>query len=113
MKIINELSYSQINSNKKDTLATRLSIFLAVVLLGTIIFIIGTVKSDQHNEIVSTVGDYQVSFSDINSDMLNSLFNNDKIEKVSFDRFISTDLDVSIIEKGSYFKNLKERKFQL
>lgn len=107
MKIINELSYSQINSNKKDTLATRLSIFLAVILLGTIIFIIGTVKSDQHNEIVSTVGDYQVSFSDINSDMLNSLFNNDEIEKVSFDKFISTDLDVSIIEKGSYFKNLK------
>ena len=51
MKIINELSYSQIKTNKKDTLATRLSIFLAVVLLGTIIFIIGSVKSGQHNEI--------------------------------------------------------------
>ena len=36
MKIINELSYSQIKNNKKDTLATKLSIFLAVVLLGKI-----------------------------------------------------------------------------
>ena len=33
MKITNELLNSQIKNNKKDTLATRLSIFLAVVLL--------------------------------------------------------------------------------
>ncbi len=107
MKIINELSCSQINNNKKDILATRLSIFFAVVLLGTIIFIIGTVKTDQHHEIVSTVGDYQVSFSEVNSDRIDSLFNNDEIKKVSFDKFISTDLDAIIIEKGSYFKELK------
>lgn len=107
MKIINELSYSQINNNKKDTLATRLSIFLAVVLLGTIIFIIGTVKLEQHREMVSMIGDYQVSFSEVNSNMLDSLLNNDEIKKVSFDKFISTDLNAIIIEKGSYFRNLK------
>ena len=107
MKIINELSYSQINNNKKDTLATRLSIFLAVVLLGTIIFIIGTIKTDQHHEIVSIIGDYQVSFSEVNSDIVDFLFSNDEIKKVSFDKFISTDLDATIIEKGNYFKDLK------
>lgn len=107
MKIINELSYSQINHNKKDTLATRLSIFLAVVLLGTIIFIIGTVKAEQHYEMVSTIGDYQVSLSEVNRAMIDSLFDNDEIKKVSFDKFISTDLDAVIIEKGSYFKELK------
>ena len=88
MKIINELSYSQITTNKKDTLATRLSIFLAVVLLGTIIFIIGSVKSAQHNEIVSTVGDYQVSITDVNKKMVENLFANEGIKKVSFDKFI-------------------------
>lgn len=107
MKIINELSYSQINTNKKDTLATRLSIFLAVVLLGTIIFIIGSVKSAQHHEIVSTVGDYQVSITDVNKKMVENLFANEDIKKVSFDKFISTDLNAVIIEKGSYFKDLK------
>ena len=56
-------------SNKKDTLATRLSIFFAVVLLGTIVFIIGTIKEDQRKEIVSTVGDYQVSITDVNENM--------------------------------------------
>ena len=107
MKIINELSYSQINNNKKDTLATRSSIFLAVVLLGTIIFIIGIVKLEQNREMVSVIGDYQVSFSEVNSNMLDSLFNNDEIKKVSFDKFISTDLNAIIIEKGSYFRTLK------
>lgn len=107
MKIINELSYSQIKTNKKDTLATRLSIFLAVVLLGTIIFIIGSVKSGQHHEIVSSTGDYHVSFTDVNRNMIDKIFDNKDIEKVSFDKMISTDLNATIIEKGNYFKGLK------
>ena len=97
MKIINELCYSQINTNKKDTLATKLSIFLAVILLGTIIFIIGSLKEEQHHEIVSTVGDYQVSLTDVNKMMMQKLLENDDIKKVSFDKFISTDLNAVII----------------
>ena len=107
MKIINELSYSQITTNKKDTLATRLSIFLAVVLLGTIIFIIGSVKSGQYHEIVSSVGEYHVSFTDVNTNMIGKIFANKDIEKVSYDKMISTDLNATIIEKGNYFKCLK------
>lgn len=107
MRIINELSYSQIKTNKKDTLATRLSIFLAVVLLGTIIFIIGSIKSGQYHEIVSSVGDYHVSFTDVNTNMIGKIFANKDIEKVSFDKMISTDLNATIIEKGNYFKGLK------
>lgn len=107
MKIISELSYSQINNNKKDTLATRLSIFLAVVLLGTIVFIIGTIKAQQHHYIVSTIGDYHVSVTDVNVNMMEELFNNSDIKKVSFDKFVSTDLNAVIIEKGAYFRNLK------
>ncbi|MFR2518766.1 FtsX-like permease family protein [Peptostreptococcus stomatis] len=107
MKITNELLNSQIKNNKKDTLATRLSIFLAVVLLGTIIFIIGTIKADQYNLILSTVGDYNVSFTQVDGNMLKSIMDNDEIKRVSFDKLISTDLDATIIEKGAYYKDLE------
>lgn len=107
MKIIQELSYSQIKNNKKDTIATRLSILLAVVLLGTVVFIIGTLKSEQHSAIVSTMGDYQVSISDLNSSMMKEIFYNEDIKKVSFDKFIKTNLNAIIIEKGAYYKDLK------
>lgn len=107
MKITNELLNSQIKNNKKDTLATRLSIFLAVVLLGTIIFIIGTIKADQYDLILSTVGDYNVSFTQVDRNMLKSIMDNDEIKRVSFDKLISTDLDATIIEKGAYYKDLE------
>ena len=107
MKITSELLNSQIKNNKKDTLATRLSIFLAVVLLGTIIFIIGTIKADQYNLILSTVGDYNVSFTQVDGNMLKSIMDNDEIKRVSFDKLISTDLDATIIEKGAYYKYLE------
>lgn len=107
MKITNELLNSQIKNNKKDTLATRLSIFLAVVLLGTIIFIIGTIKADQYDLILSTVGDYNVSFTQVDGNMLKSIMDNDEIKRVSFDKLISTDLDATIIEKGAYYKDLE------
>ncbi len=107
MGIINELSNAQIKINKRDTLATRLSIFLAVVLLGTIIFIIGTIKEDQYQEIVATVGDYHVSITDLNKNMLDKLAKNKDIGKLSFDKLISTDMNASIVEKGLYYKDLK------
>lgn len=107
MKIIHELSCAQIKHNKRDTLATSLSIFLAVVLLGTVIFIIGTLKAAQHQEIVSAIGDYQLSISEVNGDMLDALLKRDEIKKLSFDKLISTDLNATIIEKGGYFRDLK------
>ncbi len=107
MNIINELASSTIESNKKDGFATKISIFLAVVLLGTIVFIIGTLKVGQHQQIVSTIGDYHVSITDLNKDMLEDLFDNEDIKKISFDKYISTDLNALIIEKGTYFKDIK------
>lgn len=107
MKIIDELAYSQIKTNKKDTLATRLSVFLAVVLLGTLIFIIGSLKEEKYKEIISTAGDYQVSITGVNEKMIENLFANDRIKKVSFDKFITSNLNAVIIEKGLYFKDLK------
>lgn len=107
MKIISELCNSQINNNKKDIFATRLSIFLAVILLGTIIFIIGNIRREEYYQVVSTVGDYHVSFSNLDSNMVKSIYNNNSIKKVAFDRLILTNFNAIIIEKGNYFKNLK------
>ena len=98
MKITNELLNSQIKNNKKDTLATRLSIFLAVVLFGTIIFIFGTIKADQYNLILSTVGDYNVSFTQVDRNMLKSIMVASKSVEINLSKetlFISS---LSIID---------------
>lgn len=107
MKIISELSSAQIKTNKRDTLATTLSIFLAVVLLGTVIFIISTLKANKYEYITTTVGDYHICLSDVNSAMLSTLYNSKDIEKVSFDKIIQTDLNAVIIEKGAHRLSLK------
>ena len=106
MKIINELSLSQIKNNKKDAFATKVSILLAVILLGTIIFIIGQLNTQKYQEIKSTIGDYNVSLADVNNDMINKLLNDKDIKKVSFDKYINTNLDAVIIEKGKYNDDL-------
>lgn len=108
MGIISELSSSQIKSNRRDTLATGLSIFLAVVLLGTVIFIIGSIRTDNHKEIVSSFGDYQVSIADLNKDMIEFFFDNNDIERISFDKYIKTDMNAMVIEKGAYYSDLKK-----
>lgn len=107
MKIINELATSTIKTNKKDTLATKLSILLAVVLLGTVIIIIGSLRVDKYNEIVSTTGDYQVSIFEIEEQMYDSLTNNKDIEQVSFDRFVEDEeIGVIIYERSkNYWKS--------
>lgn len=107
MKIINELAGSSIKSSKKDTLATKLSILVAVILLGTVVFIISSLKIDKYNTIVSTVGDYNVSIAGIDEQMYSSLIENKDIKQVSFDKLIETDLDAIIYEKGDYYWKLK------
>lgn len=107
MKIIDELANSTIRSNKKDTLATKLSIYAAVILLGTIIFIMGSLNTVKYNEIVSTIGDYHISISGISKEMYNSLIVNDDIEKITFDKLTRTDWDAVIHEKGDYYDGLK------
>lgn len=107
MKIINELASSAVKNNKKDSFATRISILLAVVLLGSIIFDISFMQEDSYNHIVSTIGDYHVSLSEINEETYHLLKSNQHIKKISFDRVIETDLKATIDEKGKYYWNLE------
>ena len=107
MKIINDLVKSSVKNNKKDTLAIKVSIFLAVVLLGTVVFIIDSLRTEKINHIVSTIGDYQVSLSEVNNEVYNALTSDKNVDKISFDKIIETDFDGTIYEKGKYGQNLE------
>lgn len=103
MKIINELANSSIKNNKKDTFATRVSILLAVILLGTIVFILSDLRQSQIKYLKNTVGDYEVSLSEIDKQSYDLLEKNKDIEKVHYDKIISTDIGLIIYEKSKYF----------
>lgn len=106
MKIINELASSTIKNNKKDTLATKISILLAVILLGTVVFIISSLKEDSYNAVLSTAGDYHVSINGVTEQMYNSLSENKDIKQIFFDKLIETNLNAIIYEKGDYYWTL-------
>ena len=58
MKIINDLADGAVKNNKKDSFAIKISIFLAVILLGTVIFIFNAMRTEQYNYVRKNVGDY-------------------------------------------------------
>ena len=100
MKIINDLADGAVKNNKKDSFAIKISIFLAVILLGTIIFIFNAMRTEQYNYVKKNVGDYHVSISEIDEKFYDKLINNEDIEKISFNKFIKTDLNAIIYEFG-------------
>lgn len=108
MEIINELSGSAIENNKKDTLATRFSILMAVILLGTVIFIIGSVRADNYNNIQSMIGDYHVSFSGVDETIYDYLTTHEEIDHIEFDKIIETDIDEIIYEKSPDYWNAQD-----
>ncbi|MDY3007106.1 ABC transporter permease, partial [Anaerococcus porci] len=100
MKIINDLADAAVKNNKKDTLAIKISILLAVMILGSIIFIFDTLRSDQYNYIKNTFGDYHVAITEIDEKFYDELKSDKDIEKISFNKVIKTDLKASIYETG-------------
>ncbi|MDY6045384.1 MAG: ABC transporter permease [Peptoniphilus sp.] len=100
MKIIRDLAEASVESGKKDTLAIQISIVLAVVILGTVVFIVDSLNRDKYNYIVSTVGNYHVSLSEVDETIYDTLIEDKDIEKISFDRVIHTNFQADIYEKG-------------
>ena len=96
MKIINELSYSQIKNNKKDTLATKLSIFLAVVLLGTVIFIIGSIKTEEYRSFSPAFIHLHIQFSFQTSYT---------IARLDEDELVDVDLSWLVLDEAQFIKN--------
>lgn len=104
MKIIKDLAQASVKNSKKDTLAIKVSIFLAVVILGTIVFIIGSLKRDEYKYMSSTVGDYHVQLSQVDENIYDTLKSKEEIEKISFDEFIPTDLGADIYKVEDFEK---------
>ena len=100
MKIINDLASGAVKNNKKDSFAIKISILLAVMLLGTVIFIFNSLKTDKYEYVKKTFGDYHVKISEIDQGFYDRLKNDKDIEKVSFNKIIKTDLNAVIYENG-------------
>ena len=100
MKIINDLADGDVKNNKKDSFAIKISILLAVMLLGTVIFIFNSLKTDKYEYVKKTFGDYHVKISEIDQGFYDKLKNDKDIEKVSFNKLIKTDLNAVIYENG-------------
>lgn len=100
MKIINDLADGAVKNNKKDSFSIKISILLAVILLGTVIFIFNAMRTEQYNYVKKNVGDYHVSISKIDEKLYDKLINDEDIEKISFNKIIETDLNATIYEFG-------------
>ena len=102
MKIINDLADGAVKNNKKDSFAIKISILLAVILLGTVVFIVGSLKYDKYNYVRKTIGDYHVAITEVDEKLYDKLINDTDIEKISFNKIIETDLNAVIYENGKY-----------
>ena len=100
MKIINDLADGAVKNNKKDSFAIKISILLAVILLGTVVFIVGSLKYDKYNYVRKTIGDYHVAITEVDEKLYDKLINDTDIEKISFNKIIETDLNANIYENG-------------
>ena len=102
MKIINDLADGAVKDNKKDSFAIKISILLAVILLGTVVFIVGSLKYGKYNYVRKTIGDYHVAITEVDEKLYDKLINDTDIEKISFNKIIETDLNANIYENGKY-----------
>ena len=102
MKIINDIADGAVKNNKKDTIAIKISILLAVILLGTVIFVFDSMNTEQYEYVKKAIGDYHVDIAEIDESFYDKLKNDTDIEKVSFNKIINTDLNAVIYENGDY-----------
>jgi putative ABC transport system permease protein len=101
LNITRELAQSSIDGQKKNTFAIKMSILMAVILLGTVIFIVSDLRLDEIKYIKEQIGDYQVSISGISSKMRLFLEEHDQIEKINYEA-IEKFNSVELSEKGIY-----------
>ena len=110
MKIIGELAASVVNAGKKDALAVKTSILLAVILLGTILFITTSLRKADVDFAVAGQGDYHASITGVDGSFYDALKKNPAIERIAFDRIVKTDRNAVIYERDDYFNQLKSFK---
>lgn len=110
IKLTSELARSSLDSNKKDTMATKLSILMSVLLIGCLIFILYSFSSYKYEHIQKNYGDFHVFLSDIDEKLYNDLSSWDKVERLQFTKHISLEkkANLSQIHSNSSEFNLLE-----
>ncbi|MEJ8786160.1 ABC transporter permease [Peptoniphilus sp. HCN-40583] len=107
MKIIGELAASVVNAGKKDALAVKTSILLAVIMMGSIVFDVTSFRKAEAEYFIANQGDYHASIAEVDGSFYDELKKNPGIEKMAFDRIVKTDRNAVIYEREDCFNHLK------
>lgn len=110
MKIIGELAASVVNAGKKDALAVKTSILLAVIMMGSILFDITSFRKAEAEYFIANQGNYHASITEVDASFYDELKKNPGIEKMAFDRIVKTDRNAVIYERDDYFNQLESFK---
>ena len=81
MRIINELARIS-TRNKRNSLAVRSSILIAVIMLGTLLFIYSELDLAEYKYHVEMFGDYHAKLTNITNEEYEHLQNHDLIKEL-------------------------------
>lgn len=85
VKIIDELARAFVRARKKDSFAVVISVAMAVVVLGTFVFIVEQNRVARIDYIKETIGDYHILLSEQNPAHLRELQEAHKVRAIEFE----------------------------
>ncbi len=80
MNIIQELSKNSVNEDKRSTMAIRLSILIAVTMIGTLLFLFSEIDLEQWTYEKEHIGDYDVVLFHFDKSIWEHLINDPDIK---------------------------------
>ena len=86
MKIIHELARDSTGKNRQDAFAIRISILMAVIMMGTLLFVFNELELGERQYHKKTVGDYQAILIHVNEEELHKLQSNSAIDKIGLSK---------------------------
>ncbi len=90
MRIIDELAKAS-TENRKNSLAVRTSIFIAVIMLGTLLFIYSESDLGEYKYHLEMFGDYHAMLTHITADEYEHLQNHDLIKELELSKGITIE----------------------
>lgn len=107
MKLFRDLLEYKNAEDKKNALATKITIFIAVIILGSIIFDISFVREEDRTYIEEYFGTYGLNISDISNGDIKNLKSSELIKNLAWQK-VSSYRDFDFIEddvSAKYIKN--------
>lgn len=86
MKVIHELAKDSTGKNRRDAFAIRVSILMAVIMMGTLLFIFNELELGERQYHKKTVGNYQAILIHVNEEELHKLQSNSAIDKIGLSK---------------------------